>query len=252
MTQRLLAAVLVALTCVRAQANVANFNALTAGSSYAAPAIFSNGGLEFELLFSLGNLNVSAASGLVNPSFTGNYLNLTSNTGLNVNLPTGASQIQFDFIRNNPATALVVNGGWLDATQIPATVNGVSITNLLPTNGNWGSITATGTINTFFIVGTEFLVDNFNATLVPGLPGDYNKNHIVDAGDYVLWRKNLSSRTGYNSWRTNFGATGGAGAGLSIDSIGIPEPSTLAILFVGLPCIAAKRRHRRAAHTKSC
>ena len=87
-------------------------------------------------------------------------------------------------------------------------MNGVSITHSLPTNSNWGSITATGNINTFFIVGTDFLVDNLNATLLAGLSGDYNKNHVVDAGDYALWRKNLNSRSGYNSWRSNFGAVG--------------------------------------------
>ena len=36
-----------------AQANTANFNALTAGTSYTAPAVFSNGGLDFDVLFSL-------------------------------------------------------------------------------------------------------------------------------------------------------------------------------------------------------
>jgi hypothetical protein len=224
MGRRLLTAVFVALICVPAQANTANFNALTAGTSYAAPALFSNGGLDFDVLFS--NLNVSAASGLVNTSFTGNYLNLKSNTVMNVNLPTGASQIQFDFIRNNPASAVVVNGGWLDVTQIPAVVNGVTVTNMLPTMSNWGSTQATGNINTFIIVGTEFLVDNMNATLLAGLPGDYNKNHVVDAGDYVWWRKNLNTRSGYNSWRTNFGATGGSGT--SIATGAVPEPTSIA------------------------
>ncbi len=243
MTQRILLAVLIALACAQARANVANFNAIPAGSSYAAPAIFSDGGLDFDVLFGLGNLNVSAVSGQVNPSFSGNYARLTSNTGFNVNLPTGASQIQFDFIRNT-AGALVVNGSWLDTTQIPATINGVRITNSLPTKANWGSITATGSINTFFIVGTDFLVDNFNAALIPGLAGDYNKNRIVDAGDYVLQRKSLNSRTSYNSWRSNFGAVSppvGSGA-----STGIPEPSTLALLIVGLPYVAWERRRKRA------
>jgi hypothetical protein len=253
MVQRLLVSALVALTCVRVQAATADFNALTAGSSYAAPAIFSNGGLDFELLFSLGNLNVAAASGQVNPAFTGNYLNLTSNTGLDVNLPTGATQIKFDFIRNNSATAFVINGGWLDATQVPVTpstvtVKGVSVTN--SSGANWGNTTATGTINTFFIVGTDFLVDNFNVTPAPGVPGDYNKNHIVDAGDYVWLRKTLFSRTGYNSWRTNFGTTGGAGTELG--SVGIPEPSALAILLVGSACASVAGRYRCARRAVSC
>lgn len=245
MIRRLLFAVLFASICAPAQAITANFDALTAGTNYAAPALFSNGGLDFDVLFSLGNLNVRAVNGQVNPSFAGNYLRLTSNTALNVNLPAGASQIQFDFIQNNSASAIVANGGWLDVSQIPATVNGVTFTHLLPTKSNWGTITAAGNIDTFFIVGTEFLVDNLNATLLAGLSGDYNKNHIVDAGDYALWRKNLSSPSGYNSWRANFGASDG-GAGTGVASPGIPEPSTLALLLVGLQWIAIQRRAGRA------
>ncbi len=239
MTQRLLTAILFAALCVEGQANTANFNALTAGTSLAAPASFSNGGLDFDVLFSLGNLNVAAASGLVNPSFAGNYLNLTSNTGLNVNLPTGASQIQFDFIQNNQAVALVINGDWLDISQIPSTVGGVSVTHVLP-SANWGSITATGSISSFIVDGTDFKMDNLSATLVAGLSGDYNKNHFVDAGDYVLWRKNLNSPSGFKSWRSNFGATDiGAGA-----SAAVPEPSTPAALLLGLQCAAVIRRRR--------
>src|SRR5262249_6237559 len=152
----------------------------------------------------LSNLTVNAVSGQVNPSFTGNYLKLPSNTGLNVHLPTGASQIQFDFIQNSAATALVVNVDWLDLSSIPAPVNGVTVTNLLPTKRNWGSISASGTINSFLAVGTDFLVDNMNVTQVAGLSGDYNKNHVVDASDFVIWRKTVNSRSGFNSWRSNF------------------------------------------------
>jgi hypothetical protein len=244
MTRRLLTAILFASICAAAQANTANFNTLTAGTSYAPSSLFSNGGLDFDVLFGLDNVNVAAASGLVNPSFTGNYLNLKSNTGLNINLPTGGSQIQFDFIQNISG-ALVINGGFLDNSQIPATINGVTVVHLLGSKTSpWGSITASGNINSFVIVGTQLLVDNVNATLVPGLSGDYNKNHIVDAGDYDLWRKNLNSRSGYNSWRSNFGATGGAGT--SVPSTGIPEPSAMALLLVGLQLLAIQRRTRRS------
>ena len=85
------------------------------------------------------------------------------------------------------------------------------------------------------------------APFLAGLSGDYNKNHVVDAGDYTLWRKNLNSQSGYNSWRSNFGATGGAGT--SVESTDIPEPSTLALLLVGLQWIAIQRRPRRAPHS---
>jgi hypothetical protein len=243
MTQRLLIAVLFGLTCAAAQANTADFNALAAGSSYAAPALFSNSGLDFDVL--VGNVNVAAASGLINPSFAGNYLNMMSGTDLNVNLPTGASQIQFDFIQNDSTVAYVINGGWLDDSQIPTTINGVAVTHVLGSKTQpWGSITASGTINSFVIVGAPYKVDNLNATLLPGLSGDYNKNHVVDAGDYALWRKNLDTRTGYNSWRSNFGATGGAGT--SMENTNVPEPSTLALLLLGLQWMAIQRRCRRA------
>jgi hypothetical protein len=244
MTRRFLAAIFVAAFCAQAQGNVANFNALTAGTSYTAPALFSNGGLDFDVMFSVSNLTVNAASGQVNPAFTGNYLRLPSNTGLNVNLPTGASQIQFDYIQNSTATALVVNGGWLDVSQIPAAINGVTVTHLLPTKSNWGSISASGAIHSFLVVGSEFLVDNVNVTQLAGLPGDYNQNHSVDAGDYVLWRKNLNSRSGFNSWRANYGAAGGVGTSTLVS--GVPEPSTLALLLVGVPWFAILSRRRKA------
>jgi hypothetical protein len=242
MTQRLLTAVLFALTCATAQANTADFNALPAGTSYTPPALFSNGGLDFDVLF--GNVNVAAAGGLINPSFAGNYLNLTSSSGLNVNLPTGASQIQFDFIQNDSTVAFVINGGWLNNNQIPTTINGVTVVLGSETQPS-ESITASGTINSFFIIGAPYKFDNLNAALLPGLAGDYNKNHVVDAGDYALWRKNLNTRSGYNSWRSNFGAAGGA-AGTSIGSTNVPEPSALALLLFGLQWIAFQNRCRFA------
>jgi hypothetical protein len=241
MTRTLFAAIFVAAFCAQAQGNVANFNALMAGTSYAAPALFSDGGLDFDVLSGLRNVNVLAVNGQVNPSFNGNYLELKSSDLLNVNLPTGASQIQLDFIQNSSA-ALVVNGGWLDLSQIPTTVNGVTVVHLLPTKSNWGSITASGTINSFLVVGTDLLIDNMNVTQLAGLPGDYNKNHIVDAGDYAVWRKTLNTPSGFRSWRKSFGATGSAGT--SAFASGVPEPSALALLLAGMQCFAIQRRRK--------
>jgi hypothetical protein len=44
----------------------------------------------------------------------------------------------------------------------------------------------------------------------PGLDGDHNGNGSVDAGDYVVWRKNpgnYGNAGGYTLWRTNYGNT---------------------------------------------
>jgi hypothetical protein len=90
--------------------------------------------------------------------------------------------------------------------------------------------------------------------------GDYNANGVVDAGDYVVWRKTLtlpaspagSGADGDTSgtidagdltvWRSRFtnvlfGAAAGAG-----QSAGVPEPATLVLFSIGLVLLAQARR----------
>ncbi len=249
MVRRLFVMLLVAALGSKVWANTANFDALPTGAAYAAGSLFSNGGLDFDVLFGLDSLKVaSVGSSPPNPSFAGNYLDLTSSVLLNVNLPTGASQIQFDFYESSPAVAFVVNGSWFDYSQLPETINGISVTKVLPAN-EWGRIIATGGINSFIVDGTDFLIDNLSATLLAGLAGDYNKNQVVDAGDYVLWRKLLNTPSGYNSWRSNFSAAGmDAESGTSVAAFAIPEPPTLAMVLLGFPWFVAIPRRRRSAH----
>ena len=71
---------------------------------------------------------------------------------------------------------------------------------------------------------------------------------IVDAADYVMWRKDLGSsvtlpndqtpgfvtQPDFDMWRGNFGVTGiMVGGGASIESTSVPEPSTLFLLGIG-------------------
>ena len=77
------------------------------------------------------------------------------------------------------------------------------------------------------------------------LPGDYNNDNAVDAGDYVVWRKSgINGPTGYDTWRTNFGEPGGSGSGASANAT-VPEPVTLVLLMLAAAgwCL----RRRRAA-----
>jgi hypothetical protein len=62
------------------------------------------------------------------------------------------------------------------------------------------------------------------------LPGDFNSDGVVDAGDYIVWRATDGSQDGYETWRSNFGATIEVNAPES--SVAVPEPSrhTLALL----------------------
>jgi len=87
--------------------------------------------------------------------------------------------------------------------------------------------------------------NNSQITLYFG-SGDFNGDTLVDAGDYVSWRKNqgtsnaLANDAGlgtpigaahYNLWRTNFSHStlSGTGAGLD-DYAAIPEPKALALI----------------------
>ena len=93
-----------------------------------------------------------------------------------------------------------------------------------------------------------------------GLLGDYNQNGVVDAADYVFWRKNngtnnpLPNDNGlgvpvgpaqYSLWRANFGNTAGSGSVLSAGSA-IPEPATALLVIMRLAVVSASRTRRRA------
>jgi hypothetical protein len=80
------------------------------------------------------------------------------------------------------------------------------------------------------------------------LPGDYNRNQVVDAADYTVWR-DLLGATGsdlaadgnndhmvteldYDVWRTNFGVTAVGAASLA-HLASVPEPTAILLAVVG-------------------
>jgi hypothetical protein len=100
-------------------------------------------------------------------------------------------------------------------------------------NGKVSKITSNGTVSPFannlysglFIAVTD---DAGNPLPLPptSIPGDYNLNGVVDAADYVLWRKNNNTATtlpndatpgtspaDYDVWRAQFGQSLGSGTG---------------------------------------
>jgi hypothetical protein len=94
------------------------------------------------------------------------------------------------------------------------------------------------------------------ASLTVILAGDYNKNGVVDAADYTVWRDTLGSMTDlrangdntgasagvinsadYALWTANFGQHAGSGAAAiasASSDAAVPEPATLALLIAAI------------------
>ncbi len=78
---------------------------------------------------------------------------------------------------------------------------------------------------------------------VTGVPapiaGDYNHNGIVDAADYLVWRKDPNrTQAQYDLWCANFGQPIGNGF---LANTAVPEPGTLAMLLVLALAICSRR-----------
>lgn len=134
------------------------------------------------------------------------------------------------------------------------TVNGVDISATLPLytpfkltdrNKTLATFLLDGKILTYGLTTTSTPTGSFNIdailNLVRALPGDFNLDQVVDAADYILWRKNGGTSTTFNGWRASFGRNNGGGAGASAS---VPEPGALSLLALagGIACCAARRR----------
>jgi T5SS/PEP-CTERM-associated repeat protein len=79
-----------------------------------------------------------------------------------------------------------------------------------------------------------------------GLLGDYNRNGVVDAADYVVWRSGLGTtytENDYEVWRSHFGQTAGSGSAVSSGApAATPEPTALTLAAAGALVFAARQR----------
>src|SRR6476660_9017031 len=78
-----------------------------------------------------------------------------------------------------------------------------------------------------------------NLTITAVLSGDFNSDNVVDAADYVIWRKTNGTRANYDAWRAHFGQTTGGGS--SLNAASIPEPTTFATLTSAIALIIFTR-----------
>jgi hypothetical protein len=89
---------------------------------------------------------------------------------------------------------------------------------------------------------TQFASDG-TIRVVAGQTGDFNADGKVDAADFVMWRKGLRATytaDDYATWRAQFGTS--LSTGSELDGSQVPEPATVAFVFVGAIGLGLRRR----------
>jgi autotransporter-associated beta strand protein len=141
------------------------------------------------------------------------------------------------------------------------TIHSLLINNVLQVIGLWGAVgNLSATYHTSLITGAGVL----QATAGP-VAGDFNNDGIVDAADYLVWRRSVGAaslpnrdpnNTGvvgqgdYMSWRAHLGQSAGIGSGAGFNSgaangTNVPEPgAAMLVLASSLWIVFASRRRR--------
>jgi hypothetical protein len=140
-------------------------------------------------------------------------------------------------------------GGWW--TLGPFSGTGLKSLNLTP---GAGAVRGSYPINVTLAGGNEDWSKTGSFTVKLGIPGDYNDNGVVDAADYVVWRKGgpllyevdtpgTVNEADYTAWRAQFGSM--SGSGLMVEISGVPEANSLALAILGFLVIRVLPRMRR-------
>ena len=226
-----------------------SFNVLDhAKPSFATPSLTTSQTLDF------GTIAIGGSS----PTLTFDVFDLNSTVGSTANL-------DFDSVVPSGnisafTTNLAASAGSL---QIAAGSGHTFSTSLNLTSVGTFSATYTLNFSDENIVGAQNKSMTLTLTGAVRLPGDFDGDGLVDAGDYLLWRRTfgqtgLAAYSGadgdgnsivddadYGVWRANFGlSAGGSGSG-QLFTAAVPEPATLWLLTIAAivvcHCLQSKR-----------
>ena len=239
----------------------ANFNSpLAVGNRDAANTTTANGLYEI----SAGDLNVIAPTPTftqalnIAPNGTGEFRVVGDDATIDV---TGDFAISTTANGNGTLAFELETGDLLSIINVAgaATFNAGSIlafdfSNATPTQTTYDVLTATSISDlgiSFSGSGWDYqIVSGGNGQIlqliesaVPDQPGDHNEDGVVDAADYVAWRKlNIEGESGYEDFVENFGepAAPGAGGGGQV-----PEPGTSVLMLFGMLAIFGCQFPRR-------
>lgn len=188
---------------------------------------------------------------LTNPgdSYTGDT-QVSAGSTLSITNPYLADNADVYLFAANPPT--VPTGSTFDLNFAGTdTVRSLFIDGVGQATGTWGAIGSGAANESPLFTGTGFL--NVTTQPVVGVPGDFNNDGVVDAADYVLWRKGgalanevstpgVTDAQDYLDWRARFGNTSGSGS--SLHGASVPEPATFVLLFLVAPFFAGRKLGR--------
>jgi hypothetical protein len=237
----------------------ANFNSpLVVGNREAASTTTANGLYEI----SAGDLNVNAPTPTwtqalnVAPNGTGEFRVVGDDATIDVagdfaisSTANGNGTLAFETESGDLLSMINITGA---ATFNAGSILAFDFSNAAPTQTTYDVLTAT----TITDSGISFLGSGWGYQIVPGgngqilqliqtaepgLEGDHNNDGIVDAADYVAWRKlNTDGEAGYTAFVQNFGegtpGSGGGGGGQ------VPEPTAMLLGVLAAGATLAIRR----------